>query len=83
MHYPKSGSILEFASYMWQFYLPRLPFMHTVYFETYQLRDIWFNGFIGQFGWLDFRFPHWVYDWALAVALGAARAGDAGAGQAA
>ncbi len=70
VHYPKSKSIFEFASYLWQFYLPRLPVMHTVYFDSYQLRDIWFNGFIGQFGWLDYKFPHWVYDGALAVALG-------------
>jgi uncharacterized membrane protein len=69
VHYPKSGSVLDLASYMWQFYLPKLPFMHTVYFETYPLRDIWFNGLIGQFGWLEFRFPMWVYDLALGIAL--------------
>ncbi len=69
-HYPKSKSIFEFASYMWQFYLPRLPFMHNVYFESYPLHGIWFNGFIGHFGWLDYKFANWVYDWALAVALG-------------
>lgn len=65
VHYPKSGTVLDLASYMWQFYLPKLPFMHKDYFETYQLRGIWFNGFIGQFGWLDFAFPRWVYNWAL------------------
>jgi hypothetical protein len=55
--------------YMWQFYLPRLPGMHPL-FQTYELRQIWFNGFIGQFGWLEYSFPHWVYDFALAVAFG-------------
>jgi hypothetical protein len=54
---------------MWQFYLPRLPSMQT-YFESYQLRETWFNGFIGQFGWLDFGFPQWVYSWSLALFLG-------------
>jgi hypothetical protein len=53
---------------MWQFYLPRLPFMHS-YFPDYQLRNLWFDGFIGEFGWLEFGFPQWVYDWSLALAL--------------
>jgi hypothetical protein len=70
VHYPKSASVLDLASYMWQFYLPKLPFMDKDYFEIYQLRGTWFNGFIGQFGWLDFGFPQWVYNWALGIALG-------------
>ncbi len=68
-HVVGSGSFLSAVSYMWQFYLPRLGFMHQ-FFHTYQLREVWFNGFIGQFGWLDYGFPHWVYDAALAIALG-------------
>ncbi len=53
VHHPEVlHRFLEFGSYMWQFNLPRPPFMHKVYFETYPLREIWFNGFIGQFGWL-------------------------------
>jgi 4-amino-4-deoxy-L-arabinose transferase-like glycosyltransferase len=70
VHHPNSGSVLDLASYTWQFYLPKLPFMHTTYFESYQLREVWFNGLIGQFGWLDFGFPQWVYNWSLALALG-------------
>jgi 4-amino-4-deoxy-L-arabinose transferase-like glycosyltransferase len=70
VHHPKSGTLLDLANYMWQFYLPKLPFVHTTYFESYQLRETWFNGFIGQFGWLDFGFPQWVYNWSLALALG-------------
>jgi hypothetical protein len=53
---------------MWQFYLPRLPSMHSM-FEFYPLREIWFNGFIGEFGWLDTKFAGWVYDVAIPVAL--------------
>lgn len=64
----ESASLLDGISYMWQFYLPRLPFMDS-YFNAYQLRDVWFDGFIGAFGWLEFGFPGWVYDWALGVAL--------------
>ena len=43
--------------------------MHPL-FPSYPLRHIWFNGFIGQFGWLEYGFPHWVYDVALAIAVG-------------
>jgi 4-amino-4-deoxy-L-arabinose transferase-like glycosyltransferase len=54
--------------YMWEFYLPRLPSMHPL-FPAYPLRDIWFDGFIGDFGWLDYRFSSWVYDVALIPAF--------------
>jgi hypothetical protein len=56
-------------SYLWQFYLPRLPFMHQV-FTGYPLRDVWFDGFIGKFGWVDYGFPGWVYDVAIPIFLG-------------
>ena len=64
-----SVKLLDGAEYMWQFYLPRLPSMDPL-FPAYPLRHIWFNGFIGQFGWLEYGFPHWIYDVALAMALG-------------
>jgi 4-amino-4-deoxy-L-arabinose transferase-like glycosyltransferase len=67
-HAGYSGGILDAASYMWQFYLPRLGFMHN-FFHSYQLRQIWFNGLIGEFGWLDYGFPPWVYNWTLGVAV--------------
>jgi Predicted membrane protein (DUF2142) len=63
-----SGGFLDFASYTWQFYLPRLPFMDSD-FVHYPLRNVWFNGFIGDFGWLDYDFPRWVYNWSLALAF--------------
>jgi hypothetical protein len=55
-------------SYAWQFYLPRLPFMHAQ-FAHYPLYEVWFKGFIGSFGWLDYGFPKWVYTLALWVML--------------
>jgi hypothetical protein len=63
-----SGGLLDFGSYMWQFYLPRLPFMDS-YFAHYPLRSVWFDGFIGEFGWLDYGFPRWVYHFSLALAF--------------
>ena len=52
--------------YIWQFYLPRLPSM-TREFQGLPLREIWFNGFVGKFGWLDYGFANWIYDLALFV----------------
>ncbi len=55
-------SIHESLDYIWQLYLPVLPFMNHVYFPGgYPLWDVWLNGSIGHFGWLDYGFPPWVY----------------------
>ena len=54
-------------SYGWQFYLPRLPFMDSL-FADYPMREIWFDGFVGNFGWLDYRLPESVYSVALVIA---------------
>lgn len=55
-------------SYMWQEYLPRLPSMYD-WFPGYALYEVWFKGLIGQFGWGDYRFPNWVNQLMLGVAL--------------
>jgi hypothetical protein len=39
-------------------------------FTGYPLRDVWFDGFIGKFGWVDYGFPGWVYDVAIPIFLG-------------
>jgi 4-amino-4-deoxy-L-arabinose transferase-like glycosyltransferase len=57
--------LLHTLSYIWQFYLPRLPGM-THYFEglmTY--KDIWFDRSVGLYGWMDTMFPTWVDNVAL------------------
>jgi len=64
-----SATVGDAFNYMWQFYLPRLPSMDSL-FAFYPLREIWFNGFIGDFGWLDTRFASWVYDLALVIGIG-------------
>lgn len=51
----------ETLDYVWQLYLPRLWFMHHTYFVKWPFWEIWFNGSIGHFGWLDYTFPGWVY----------------------
>ena len=55
-------SVTQFLSYLWQFYLPRLPFM-TPLRESPQLPiyDFWIRQGTGAFGWLSVGLPHWVY----------------------
>jgi 4-amino-4-deoxy-L-arabinose transferase-like glycosyltransferase len=50
----------ETLDYIWQLYLPRLPFMHKE-FNYSPLTATWLNGSVGHFGWLDYTFPTWVY----------------------
>jgi len=50
-----------YADYIWELFLPRLPFMNHVYFPWYPLWKTWLDGSIGHFGWLDYTFPDWVY----------------------
>ncbi len=48
--------------YTWELYLPRLWFMNHTYFRSYYpLWQIWLDGSIGHFGWLNYTFPAWVY----------------------
>jgi 4-amino-4-deoxy-L-arabinose transferase-like glycosyltransferase len=58
--------IREQLSYLWQEYLPRLPFM-TDLGPAVPLYDRWFQGFVGRFGWLDYGFDDWVSQVAAAV----------------
>ncbi len=58
-------SILGQVSYIWQFYLPRLPGMARDFPGFSTTRGIWFDGYVGLYGWLDTAFPGWVYDAAL------------------
>jgi hypothetical protein len=59
------GSLLEEASYIWQFYLPRLPGMHSYFPGIFTPIQFWANGFVGLYGWVDTVFPAWVYKVAL------------------
>jgi hypothetical protein len=55
-------------SYVWQLFLPRLPFMGDQFPGPVPLRTVWFNGFVGRFGWIDYGFAGWVTSAALWVA---------------
>jgi hypothetical protein len=64
----RRGSPLSEVSYIWQFYLPRLPGMKDYFPGLFTTRQIWFDRWVGLYGWLDTAFPLWVYDLALVPA---------------
>ena len=68
---PMTANFPEFLSFLWQFYLPRLPGMRAQ-FTVYPLWDRWFKGSVGNFGLLDYGFPSWVYSMFLIVFIGLA-----------
>src|SRR4051812_3568244 len=61
---PASANAL--ASYLWQFYLPRLPFQREVRFlfpvvSHYPAYQTWLAAGWANFGWANVWFPSWVY----------------------
>jgi hypothetical protein len=63
------GTLLGTIVYAWQLYLPRLPGMTSDFHNGYAPQQIWFNGYVGLYGWLDTTFPPWVYNLALVPAV--------------
>ncbi len=61
-------SLLEEANHIWQLYLPRLPGTVNDFAGLSAARQLWFDGYVGRFGWLDTFFPAWVYTVALLAA---------------
>jgi 4-amino-4-deoxy-L-arabinose transferase-like glycosyltransferase len=67
----------QFTSYVWEYYLPRLPFQApygTLHWPPPQAYETWFRQSIGAFGWLETRWPKWVYVVAFLLALAIAAA---------
>ncbi len=59
-----SGTNLrEFLSYLWQYYLPRTPLQQQYRIPPggYPLLQVWVTQAWGAFGWLEIKFPPWVY----------------------
>jgi 4-amino-4-deoxy-L-arabinose transferase-like glycosyltransferase len=52
-------------SYVWQLYLPRLPGMTGHLFPGLTPTHIWFDRWVGLYGWLDTSFAPWVDELAL------------------
>jgi hypothetical protein len=66
---PKPFTVREYLSYTLQLYLPRLPFLADL-FPGDAPYDLWFKGLLGEFGWLDYRYPGWVYPVVLVLTTG-------------
>jgi 4-amino-4-deoxy-L-arabinose transferase-like glycosyltransferase len=63
--------ISGFLSYVWQFYLPRLPSQIPQRpTPGLPLYDIWVRQLTGVFGWLDVYLPAWMYRVAAVAAAG-------------
>jgi 4-amino-4-deoxy-L-arabinose transferase-like glycosyltransferase len=67
-----SSSVNEVASlsgqlsYIWQAFLPRLPFMEDFFGSYYLPFEVYFKGFIGRFGWVEYSFSLTIQRAALA-----------------
>jgi hypothetical protein len=56
--------------YLWQFYLPKLPFLNNVpAIPRLPVFDFWVKTGWAAFGWLEVRFPNWVYGLLAAVTV--------------
>jgi len=60
----------ELLSYLWQFYLPALPFMEAPLGGEHGFREVWVQTFFGTFASLEVGYATWVYDLLQAVVLG-------------
>ncbi|HTU77358.1 MAG TPA: DUF2142 domain-containing protein [Solirubrobacteraceae bacterium] len=58
-------SILGEIDYIWQLYLPRIPGTASYFPGIFPAQKLWFDGYVGLYGWLDTTFPGWVYSVAL------------------
>ena len=55
-------NLRQFLSYVWQFYLPRLPGMTPDRVSSgLAVQDVWVRETWGTFGWLSVPMPSWVY----------------------
>ena len=59
---PPAGSLREQISYTWGLFAPGLGLFAHLHPTPNPLYDVWFSGFVGRFGWLDYGFPAWLYD---------------------
>jgi hypothetical protein len=71
-----TGSLREELSYVWQFFLPRLPSM-TPLFDGSPLQFVYVREMVGVYGWKDVVLPSWAYElgrtafWVIVAAAGA------------
>lgn len=65
----RRGSPFSEISYIWQSYLPRLPGMAHDFPGISTTRQMWFDRWVGFYGWNDTSLPVWVDNIALIPAV--------------
>jgi hypothetical protein len=60
-----------YLSYLWQVFLPPLPFMTDLHRRSWPFYDIYIERGWAAFGWYTFVFPGWVYGVIVAGVIGA------------
>ena len=58
-----------YLSYLWQYFLPRLPFMNDLFVQRWPAFDIYVTQAWASFGWVAITFPRWVYVFVLVAML--------------
>jgi len=67
-------NLRAFASYIWEYYLPRLPGQQAhdltiPVIGSLPAYNVWLGTSWGAFGWVTLWFPHGLYPWFLAITL--------------
>jgi hypothetical protein len=55
---PSGAHVSGFASYVWQYFLPRTGSMTDFFNSGWLPKDFWTPLWVGRFGWFDYEFPH-------------------------
>jgi 4-amino-4-deoxy-L-arabinose transferase-like glycosyltransferase len=58
-----------FATYLWEYVLPRLGGMRDYFHSAWTPKDLWVPIWVGRFGWSDYQFPTLINRAALIVYL--------------
>jgi 4-amino-4-deoxy-L-arabinose transferase-like glycosyltransferase len=58
-----------FATYLWEYVLPRVGGMRDYFHSAWTPKDLWVPIWVGRFGWSDYQFPTAVNRVALVVYL--------------
>jgi len=56
LHHP-----FRYLSYLWQYFLPRLPFMDDLFVQRWPAFNVYVTEGWASFGWVTVAFPRWVY----------------------
>lgn len=78
--HPVTQGPRDFVSYLWQFWLPQLPFMDEQFpgYPHYPLWETYVQAFAGRFGWFSFGFSPEASRTMIAVLVGLGAAAAAG-----